>query len=383
MGAADRLKPVLEAGVAAGHAPGFAAASFGPEGVATLATGSMGSDNPAPMAPDTVFWIASLTKAITTAAAMQLVEQGRVDLDEPVSRWLPTLANPKVLEGFDAAGAPITRPARAPVTLRGLLTHTSGLGYDFFSSDLVRYLQATGESLMGAENPDIPLMFEPGGGWQYGIGIDWAGKLVEAISGERLDAYFDAHIFGPLGMKDTTFSPERFPAGRRATIHAHLPDGGFTPRPFAMPPVPYFAMGGGGLYGTAGDYLTFLRAILGGGALEGVRILKEETVAAMTANQVGDIEAGALKTSNPSLSNDFEPMPGIGKGWGLGFLINHQPGPAGRGAGALAWAGLANCYYWADPAAGRAGVLMAQVLPFGDPGVLATFDAFERAAYAG
>ncbi len=382
MGGADRLQAVLEAGVAAGHAPGFAAASFGPEGGVTLAAGAMGADNPAPMQPDSVFWMASLTKAITSAAAMQLVEQGRVDLDAPVGQWLPTLANPKVLEGFDAAGAPITHPARRAVTLRGLLTHTSGLAYDFFSGDLVRYLAATGERLMGAEKPDIPLMFEPGGGWQYGIGIDWAGKLIEAISGERLDAYFDNHIFQPLGMTDTTFSPERFAAERRATIHARQPDGGATPMPFGMPPVPYFAMGGGGLYGTAGDYLTFLRAILGGGTLHGKRILREETVTAMTTNQIGDIRAGAMKTSNPTLSNDFEPMPGIDKGWGLGFLINHQAGPAGRGAGALAWAGLANCYYWADPAANRAGVLMAQVLPFGDPAVLATFDAFERAAYA-
>jgi len=379
---ANDLKAILDGAVAAGHAPGMAAAVVGPEGLASAAAGVRGADNPAAMTEDTVFWIASLTKALTSAAAMQLVEQGRVSLDEPVSRWLPRLAAPRLLEGFDAAGKPLTRPARTPVTLRHLLTHTSGLAYDFFSADLVRYLQATGESLMGAEDPDIPLMFEPGQGWQYGISTDWTGKLVEAVSGERLDAYMDAHIFKPLRMTDTTFSPGEALAGRRASVHQRLPDGSLVPIPFGMPTPPYFAMGGGGLYSTAGDYLRFLRAILGGGALDGARILKAETVAEMTTNQIGDLNPGALKTSNPGLSHDFEPMPGAPKGWGLGFLINHGPGPAGRGADSLAWAGLANCYYWIDPAAGRAGVTMAQVLPFADPKVLETFDAVERAAYA-
>ena len=381
MAMAERLRVILDAGVAAGHAPGFVGAAFGPDGAVTVTAGALGADNSAPMGPGTVFWIASLTKAVTTAAALQLVEQGRADLDAPVGRWLPRLEQPKVLEGFDAAGAPITRPAREPITLRRLLTHTSGLGYDFCSADLTRYLQATGQSLFGAEDPDLPLMFEPGGGWLYGIGIDWAGKFIEAVGGEPLDAYLDAHIFQPLGMTDTTFSPGEAHAGRRASVHARLPDGSLLPTAFAMPPPPHFGMGGGGLYGTAPDYLTFLRTILGGGTLNGVRILKEETVAAMMTNQVGDVAAGVLKTSNPALSNDFDPMPGVAKGWGLGFMINHAAAPAGRGAGSLAWAGLANCYYWADPAAGRAGVLMSQVLPFADPGVLATFDAFERAAY--
>ncbi len=381
MAMAERLRVILEAGVASGHAPGFVAAAFGPEGAVTVAAGALGVDNPAPMGPDTVFWIASLTKAVTTAAALQLVEQGRADLDAPVGQWLPRLAQPKVLEGFDAAGAPITRPARKPITLRRLLTHTSGLAYDFCSADLTRYLQATGQSLFGAEDPDLPLMFEPGGGWLYGIGIDWAGRFIEAVSGEPLDAYLDARIFQPLGMTDTTFAPGAAQAERRASVHARLPDGGLAATTFAMPPPPHFGMGGGGLYSTAPDYLTFLRAILGGGALGGARILQEETVAAMMTNQIGDVAAGVLKTSNPSLSNDFEPMPGLAKGWGLGFLINHAPVAAGRGAGSLAWAGLANCYYWADPAAGRAGVLMSQVLPFADPRVLATFDAFERATY--
>lgn len=378
MADAAALQAILQDGVAAGHAPGMVAALAGPDGVAQASAGARGADNAAAMTPDTVFWIASLTKAVTSVAAMQLVEQGRVGLDEPVGRWLPRLAEPKVLEGFAEDGTPRLRPAKTPVTLRHLLTHTSGLAYDFFSADLVRYLQATGGSLMGAEDPDVPLLFEPGAGWQYGISTDWAGKLVEAVSGERLGAYVDAHICRPLGMADTTFSPATGEAPRRASVHQRLPDGGVVPIPFGMPPVPYFSMGGGGLYSTAGDYLAFLRALLAGGG----PVLKAETVAEMSRNQIGAMAAGALKTSNPMLSLDYEPMPGAPKGWGLGFLINHDAGPAGRGAGALAWAGLANCYYWLDPAAGRAGVLMSQVLPFGDPKVLQTFEQVERLAYA-
>lgn len=372
------LQAILRDGVAAGHAPGMAAALAGPDGVVQGAAGARGADNADAMTTDTVFWIASLTKAVTSVAAMQLVEQGRVGLDDPVGRWLPQLAAPRVLEGFAEDGTPKTRAAQTPITLRHLLTHTSGLAYDFFSADLAQYLQATGASLMGATDPDVPLLFEPGAGWQYGISTDWAGKLVEAVSGERLDAYVDAHICQPLGMADTTFSPGAGQNVRRASVHQRLPDGGVTPIPFAMPPVPYFSMGGGGLYSTVGDYLTFLRALLAGGG----PVLQPQTVAEMSRNQIGPMTAGALKTSNPMLSLDYEPMAGAPKGWGLGFLINHEPGPAGRGAGALAWAGLANCYYWIDPAAGRAGVLMAQVLPFGDPKVLATFDALERLAYA-
>lgn len=378
MANAAALQAILQDGVSAGHAPGMTAALAGPDGVLQAAAGARGADNPAAMTADTVFWIASLTKAVTSVAAMQLVEQGRVGLDEPVSRWLPRLAEPRVLDGFGDDGAPRMRPAKTPITLRHLLTHTSGLAYEFFSADLARYLEATGGRQGGAEEPDVPLLFEPGAGWQYGISTDWAGKLVEAVSGERLDAYVDAHISRPLGMADTTFSPGDRENARRASVHQRLPDGAAVPIPFGMPPVPYFAMGGGGLYSTVGDYLTFLRALLAGGA----GVLKPETVAEMGRNQIGPMAAGALKTSNPMLSLDFEPMAGAPKGWGLGFLINHEPGPAGRGAGALAWAGLANCYYWLDPAAGRAGVLMSQVLPFGDPKVLQTFEAVERLAYA-
>ena len=373
------IEPILEAGVKAGHAPGFSAAIITRDGGRQLACAGMrGVDNPHPMTPDTLFSIASCTKAVTSVAAMQLVERGSLDLDAPVGEHLPDLATPRVLTGFDAAGAPLTRPATKPITLRRLLTHTSGLAYDFCCADLAASLAATGGSLMNDADPDIPLMFEPGEAWQYGIGIDWAGRLIEEVSGVGLDAWCAEHIFAPLGMANTTFFPDAAEAARKASVHARGADGAFVVIPFGMPPVRHFMMGGAGLYATADDYLTFLGAVLARGA----PLLKPETFALMMENHVGDLDAGALKTAQPAMSRDFEPLAGLTRRHGLAGLVNMDPAPGGRSAGALAWAGLANCYYWADPAAGAAGAVFAQVLPFADPDILATFGAVERAVYA-
>ena len=373
------VQTILDEAVAAGVAPGMVAAAIAPGGARLSASaGVRGVDNPAPMGADTVFWIASLTKAVTTVAALQMVERGLVGLDEPLGGRLPALAAPRLLSGFDADGKPVITTATRPVTLRALLTHTAGFGYEFFSDDLARYAAARTAPAGWGHEPDSPLLFEPGERWQYGIGVDWAGRLVETLSGQSLDAYMAQHIFGPLGMADTSFFPDAALAARKASVHQRLPDGGVVAIPFGMPPAPYFSMGGGGLYSTAGDYLTFLSAILAGGA----GILQSPTAALMGQNHIGEIGAGVLKSSNANLTNDFEPMPGGGQRHGRGFLLNQTALPGGRSAGSLAWAGLANCYYWADPTTGVAGVLMAQVLPFADPRVLETFDAFERAVYA-
>ena len=372
------LKRILEDGVAAGGAPGFSAAVRTRQGERFLATaGRRGAEDLTPVTPDTLFWIASCTKAITSVAALQLVERELLDLDAPVADRLPRLATPRVLTGFDAEGAPVTRPATKPITLRRLLTHTSGLGYDFACADLAKYLAAAGETLLGAGEPNIPLMFEPGEAWLYGIGIDWAGKLVELASGMGLDAYFAEHIFAPLGMSDTTFFPSVDQKSRMASVSQKLGDGNFVAIPFGMPGEPHFMMGGGGLYSTAADYLKFLTAIVSGGA----PLLKPETFTLMMANQIGEHDAGRLESAQPMLSHSFEPLPGVKRRWGLAGLLNMDAVEGRRAAGSLAWAGLANAYYWADPATGVAGVLLAQIFPFADPGVLATFEAVELAAY--
>ena len=380
----DRIEAALGLAVEQGAAPGIVAAAVTVDGVVHAASaGTRGLEDPTPMSDDTVFWIASLTKALTSAAVLGLIEQGRLSLDEPVGEWLPALAAPRVLTGFDADGRPLTRPARKPITVRHLLTHTSGLAYQFFSADLLRHQAAVGaEAGFDAGAPDVPLVFEPGEGWQYGLGLDWAGRLVEAVAGRPFAACLEEQVLGPLGMTDTAFFPGAAMSARKAAVHARLPDGGLAAMPFAMPSEPYFGMGGGGLHSTVGDYLRFLRCVLGGGELEGRRILRPETVALMTSDQAGGLDAGVLKSSQAHMSNDFEPLPGVTKRHGCGFLINAEPGPEGRATGSVAWAGLANCYYWADPRSGVAGVFFSQVLPFADPRLLEAFAAFERAVYA-
>jgi CubicO group peptidase (beta-lactamase class C family) len=371
------IQAILDRAVADGAAPGLTAAVATPQGDAHFAAGVRGVDDPTPMRPDDVFWIASCTKAIASAAALQLVERGLADLDAPLGALIPALARPKVLDGFDADGTPRLRPARAPVTLRALLTHTSGLAYDFFSPDLTRYYAAAGGSLLASATTDPVLAFDPGASWQYGIGIDAAGWLVEAVTGATLADYLAEHILGPLGMADTAF-PAATPAERLVGMHARGPDGGFVTAD-RFPDSPTFH-GGGGLNSTAPDYLKFLRAVM---AANGAGVFGPATRAALRepAARVG--APGDLTTAAPPLSHDFRPMPGTPKTWTLGFLRNEAHVPGGRRSGSLAWGGLANCYYWADPESGVAGALFAQFLPFADPKALDVFAEVERAAYAG
>lgn len=374
------IQSVLEEGLTASTIPGVAVAAITPSGESVnLAVGRLTPLEATPLTPDTLFWIASMTKAVTSLVALQLVGEGRLGLDDPVGRWMPELAEPKVLEGFDAGGAPRLRPARAPITLRTLLTHTSGFGYDFASPELGRWIAHTGSDTLGRTAPkDMPLVFDPGEGWLYGHGLDFAGLLIEAVLGQDLEAVFAERVFQPLGMTETSFglSPER--RARLAPMHMRLPDGGLAPLPFALPDPPFFQMGGGGLYSTAADYLKFLTALMD----EAATLAAPDLMRLMTTSQHTEPRPGALTSSTPHLARDFDAFPGQPTGWSLGFLVNLEPGPAGRSAGSLTWAGLSNCYYWLDRERGVAGVMLAQLLPFADPGALALFEQFERAVYA-
>jgi CubicO group peptidase (beta-lactamase class C family) len=325
-----------------------------------------------------------MTKAITATAAMQLTEQGKLSLDQPAREILPFLAETKVLDGFDAAGQPVLRAPRSDVTLRRLLTHTAGFVYDIWNAALQRYQDVTG--LPGIRSARLaalnaPLAFDPGERWEYGANIDIAGRMVEAVSGLDLETYFQRHIFGPIGMVDTSFLQRPEWDSRLVTVHARQADGSL--EPIALPPwqAPEFYTGGGGLFSTAPDYMRFLRALLNGGELDGARILRPETVALMGQNHMGALEVRPMVSHMPRLSNTVELFPGMTKKWGLSFLINTEPGPAGRSAGSLAWAGLNNTYYWLDPARRVAGVFMTQVLPFADAAVLKALDGFESALY--
>lgn len=334
---------------------------------------------------DTVFRIASMTKAITSIAAMQLVEQGKIGLDDPVPEIDPALTDPRVLEGFDATGQPKLRPAKRPVTLRHLLTHTAGFTYDWSNPNTLRYVQATELPAMSSGTLAAlrqPLAFDPGEKWEYGINIDWAGRIVEALSGKPLDSYLREHVCGPLGMHDTGFVPTAAQRARLATVHQRQADGTLRPTEFDFPANPEFHAGGGALYSTAHDYLTFLQMLLHEGTLNGARILRPETVAEINRNQIGELQAGRLPSQLPERAYHFELFPGMKVRWGLAYMLNLAPGPNGRSAMSGTWAGIFNSYYWLDPARHVAGVILSQFLPFADPAMLRLYGQFERSVYA-
>jgi len=375
----DAIDAALQAKVAAKEIPGVVAMAANESSIAYQGAFGMRNISAAtPMSTDTVFRVASMVKLLTSVAALQLVERGKLKLDEPAANLDPTLAAPQVLTGFDAKGTPQLRPAQKPITLRHLLTHTSGFSYPLWDPNVVRYLKA----LRG--NPALPrrpLMFEPGTRWAYGGSIDNVGQLVEIAGGQGIDRYFSENITGPLGMNDTGFVVTERQRARQASLHVRETNGKLVAKPFEKLAAPASFSGGGGIYSTAPDYLILLQALLNGGRLGRANILRADSVASMTTNQIGNIEAGVLKTANPGLSNDVDFFPGVHLRWGLGHMINLDPVREGRAAGSGTWAGLYNTYYWIDPKKRIAGVIMMQLLPFADKPALAAYRQFERGIY--
>jgi methyl acetate hydrolase len=382
----QNLDSLLGRAADAGDVPGVVAMVTDRE--RTLYEGAFGKralGEEAPMTTDSVVWIASMTKALTGAATMQLVEQGQLDLDAPASRYAPRIGEAQVLEGFDAAGKPLLRAPKRPITLRHLLTHTAGYGYEFWSADIGRYLEATGTpGIISCTEAALssPLLFDPGERWMYGISIDWAGRMVERVSGLKLGEYLQRNLFEPLGMNDTAFRITPSMRSRLAKIHQRNDDDSLTAGELEIEQSPENEMGGGGLYGTAGDYLRFVRMILNDGrGDDGRRVLKAETVQQMSRNAMGATRVTMLKSAAPPLTNDAEFFPGLEKSWGLTFQINEQKAPTGRPAGGLMWAGLANTFYWIDRESGVGGVYLSQILPFADKKSLPLFYEVESAVY--
>jgi methyl acetate hydrolase len=379
------LDTLFSQAVASKQMPGIVAIAATNKGrvyEGAFGTREMGTD--APMTLDTVVWIASMTKAITTSAAMQLVEKGKLSLDRPAADVVPDVGKARVLEGFDAAGRPRLRAPKRPITLKHLLTHTAGYAYEIWQPDIARYQQATntpGITTCANAALTTPLLFDPGERFEYGINIDWAGKMVEAASGQRLDAYLQQHVLGPLGMTDTSFALSPSQKSRLSRVHARDAKGALAPIEFGLPENPEFLMGGGGLYGTAGDYLAFTQMIAQGGTLNGAQVLQRGTVDLMAQNHIGALEVGPMTTAMPTLSRDIELFPGMSKKWGLSFLINTQPVPGGRSANSLGWAGLANTYFWIDRARGVSGVFLSQLLPFYEPTAVDLYGKFEQEVY--
>jgi methyl acetate hydrolase len=381
----SKIDQVLAEAASSGRVPGVQATVATDDGVVYEgAHGVRELGGSQPMTTDTVCWIASMTKAVTGAAAMQLVEQGKLSLDDPAAKVIPQLGEVQVLDGFGADGQPKLRPPKSDVTLRNLLTHTSGYVYDIWNTDMLKYNEVMGTPpITSCLNAALstPLSFDPGTKWDYGIGIDWAGKMVEAVSGQRLSDYLAANIIQPLGMKSTGFKLTDSQRSRLSSVHARTPDG-LVVMPFELEQNPEFEMGGGGLYSTVGDYLQFTQMIMNNGKWNGNQILKADTVADMSKNHIGDLTTVPLVPAVPSFSNETDFYPGMPVKWGLSFMINTQTSPEGRSAGSLAWAGLANSYYWIDPVKRVTGALATQIFPFFDTEAVDTFRKFETAVYA-
>jgi CubicO group peptidase (beta-lactamase class C family) len=341
-------------------------------GVADVATGRA-------LTPDALFRIASMTKAVTSTVAMQLIEQGKFALEDPVEKYLPEMAKLPVFDSFDAkTGNYHLHLTSKPITVRHILTHTSGLGYPFTSATLRDFKPRDGESYA-----DGPLLFEPGARWHYGTSTDIVGRLVEKVSGQKLEDYFRQHIFTPLKMNDTFYNVPQDKAAR--LVAGQQRDGERMDGPIVkQSPQPGLTIaapiGGGGLASTANDYGRFMRMLLNGGELDGARVLKAETVALMGQNHIGAVSVPALKSALPR-SADFTFIADGRDKWGLGFLITTDHVPGKRSAGSLSWGGINNTYFWVDPSRGIAGVIMMQYLPFADAKALAVYDAFERATY--
>jgi methyl acetate hydrolase len=379
------IDSVLQAAVDAGAVPNvvaMAADTSGPIYEGAAGPRAVGASDP--VTPDTMFRIASMTKMVATVAALQLQERGRLDLDAPVDQYLPEFADLQVLEGFDG-DEPRLRPPATRATVHHLVTHTSGLAYWFFNADIVRWEEATGTQNVLSGSKEIfaaPLVADPGTRYEYGINTDWLGLVVEAASGQSLDDYFAEHILGPLGMTSTTFLMSDEQRAKSVPVHLRGEDGAWAPAPDVdWSQEPEWWAGGHGLHSTPRDYLRFQRMLLGGGTLDGTKILEAATVDRAFTNQIGELDFPAeIRTADPNSTADFNAGPGFK--WGLGLLLNSERQPGMRAAGSGAWAGIFNTHFWVDRTSGVTGAIYAQTLPFVEPAVYQVYLDFERALYA-
>jgi CubicO group peptidase (beta-lactamase class C family) len=334
--------------------------------------------------PDTFFRNASMTKAVATTGALQLLEQERLELDQTVESILPEFAELKVIEGFDGE-QPILREPASKATIRQLMTHTAGLGYFFLNERLFRYAPAVGlpTPLEGKKaSLTAPLVNDPATIWEYGVNTDWLGLVVERLSGQKLCRYLDEHVYGPLGMIDSTFHPSDEQRARMMPIRMRAAGGALEPTELDLPAEPEWDAAGHGSYGTAHDYARFIRAWLNDGELDGRRVLGADTVTLAFEDHIeGIAQPEILRSCVPELSNDVPALP-VPQGWGLGFHLVKVDVPGMRSAGTGDWAGIFNTYYWVDRAAGIGGLFMTQVLPFYDANVVETLLGFEVGVYA-
>ncbi len=327
-----------------------------------------------PMATDTIFNIASMTKAVTSVAIMKLMDQGKLKLDDDVAKYLPKYKDPQVISRLNTDGTYETRPAKRPITIRHLLTHTSGIGYGFSSGAVAQLTQKTGKTEL-----DIPLLFDPGDSWAYGASTRVLGSVVEAISGQKIDAFLEEHILAPLGMRDTSYLVPQAKYSRVVAVNQRGNDGKFVERPVPAT-IPATVQGDGGLYSTAADYGLFLRMLLNDGALGSARILSSRTAQSMFNNHTGNVVVQPQLSTNLGLSRNFPNGAGEDR-WGLGFQLARAKRPNMRTPGTGTWAGIFNTHFFIDPNREIGVVVMMQTLPFYDEASMKVYAAVEEIVY--
>lgn len=377
------IDAVLQDAVSSGAVPNVVAVAADRNGTiyeAAVGPRAVGQDEP--VGAESLFRIASMTKMVVTVAALQQLELGNIDLDAPVEQYCPQFADVEVLDGFDGETPRLRKPA-TKATVRQLATHTSGLSYWFWNNDIVRWEAATNTpNVLSGSNAifTAPMIADPGTKIEYGISLDWLGKVVEAASGESLKDYIDIHIAHPLGMWNTTFLMNEEQRARSVPVHIKEDDR-WVATELDWNQEPDFWSGGGGLYSTPRDYLRFQQMLLAGGALDGQQILERASVDAAFTNQVGDLEfPAAIKTADPASSCDFNAGPG--QKWGLGLMLNTQQQTGMRAPGSGTWAGIFNSHFWIDRTSGITGAIYSQFLPFVTPEALQMYVDFEKALYA-
>ena len=373
---AAALSKFLADATARGDVPGAVVAVVGKDGLLYHeAFGASSTLRNAPMSKDTIFNIASMTKAVTSVAIMMLVEEGKLKLDDDVAKYLPKYKDPLVISKFNSADASYeTRPAKRPITIRHLLTHTSGIGYGFASQTVTALSQKTKMTEL-----DLPLLFDPGEGWAYGASTRVLGHVVEAISGQKIDAFLDSRILKPLGMHDTSYAVPRSKNPRVVAVSARGNDGKFVERPMPAT-IASPVQGDGGLYSTASDYALFLRMLLNRGRLGNTRILSEKSARLMFDNHTGKVVVQRQISAAPALSRDFP----VGAGedtWGLGFQLARAKRPNMRTPGSGTWAGIFNTHFFIDPTREIGVVVMMQTLPFYDDASMKVYAGVEEIVY--
>jgi len=364
------IDAVLRAAVDSGAVPNVVGVAADDDGViyeGAAGPRAVGADEP--VTADSIFRIASMTKMVCTVAALQQRERGNLDLDAPVDTYCPGFADVQVLDGFDGDGRPKLRAPTSRATVRQLLTHTTGLSYGFWNTDISRWGRTSGAGSVFT----TPMVADPGTTFEYGISTDWLGKVVEAAGGQSLDEYLTEHIFAPLGMTSTAFLLDDEQRARCVPVHVKDQHGDWVTTDIDWDQHPDYWAGGHGLYSTPRDYLRFQRMLLGAGTLQDARVISRSSVHEAFTNQIGDLHfPSEMRTADPASTCDF--VAGPGKKWGWGLLLDDT--------GSGRWAGIFNTYFWVDPAARLTGAIYTQFRPFVDPPALQTYADFERALYA-